>query len=114
MSRNTNGEGSIYQRKDGRSVAAAYVPVVGGGIRRRAVYAKTRAEAGRKLRELVDRAEKNIPVAPAGLTVADHLTEWLAHIKPHVRPSTGAAYEYNIRLYLVPRIGRRKLNQLGV
>ena len=31
MSRNTNGEGSIYQRKDGRWVAAAYVPVVGGG-----------------------------------------------------------------------------------
>jgi integrase len=114
MSRNMNGEGSVYQRKDGRWVAAAYVPVVGGGVRRRAVYAKSRVEARRKLRELVDRAEKNIPVAPAGVTVADHLTEWLAHIKPHVRPSTWAAYEYNIRLYLVPRIGRRKLNQLGV
>lgn len=113
MSRNTNGEGSVYQRKDGRWVAAAYVPVVGGGVRRRAVYATSRVEAGKKLRELVDRAEKNVPIAPAGLTVADHLSEWLAHIKPHVRASTWTAYEHNVRRHIVPRLGRKRLAQLG-
>ncbi|GAA3105347.1 hypothetical protein GCM10010464_80630 [Pseudonocardia yunnanensis] len=73
MSRNINGEGSIYQRKVGRWIAAAYVPVVGGGIRRQPVYAKTRAEASNKLRELVDRAQKNVPMPPPRLTLAAYL-----------------------------------------
>ena len=30
--RNVNGEGSVYQRKDGRWVAAADVPAVGGTV----------------------------------------------------------------------------------
>jgi len=114
VSRNVTGEGSVYQRKDGRWVAAAYVPVVGGGVRRQAVYAKTRAEANTKLRELVERAEKNIPVAPANLTVADFLAEWLAHVKRHVRATTWIAYEGNVRLHLAPRIGKKKLTRLGV
>jgi integrase len=32
--RNANGEGSIWQRKDGRWCAAAYLPVTTGGRRR--------------------------------------------------------------------------------
>ncbi len=67
--RNLNNEGSVYQRKDGRWVAAAYLPIVGAGTKRVHVYAKTLAEANTKLRELLDRAEKNIPVAPASLTI---------------------------------------------
>jgi integrase len=111
--RNLSGEGSVYQRKDGRWVAAAYVPVIGGGVRRRAVYAKTRTEANTKLRELVERAEQNMPVPPANLTVADFLADWLTHIKRHVRASTWTAYEGNVRLHLGPRIGRKKLTRLG-
>jgi hypothetical protein len=112
--RNINGEGSVYQRKDGRWVAAAYVPVIGGGIRRQAVYAKTRAEASKKLRELLDRAEKHMPVAPASLSVASYLDEWLIHVKQHVRATTWVAYEGNVRLHLKPRIGKKKLVRLGV
>ncbi|TWF81877.1 site-specific recombinase XerD [Pseudonocardia hierapolitana] len=112
--RNINGEGSVYQRKDGRWVAAAYVPVVGGSVRRQALYAKTRAEASKKLRELLDRAEKHIPVAPTSLTVAGYLDEWLIHVRQHVRATTWEAYERNVRLYLIPRIGRKKLTRLTV
>jgi integrase len=112
--RNINGEGSVYQRKDGRWVAAAYVPVVGGGVRRQALYAKTRAEASKKLRELLDRAEKHMPVAPASLSVASYLDEWLIHVKQHVRATTWVAYEGNVRLHLKPRIGKKKLVRLGV
>jgi integrase len=112
--RNINGEGSVYQRKDGRWVAAAYVPVVGGGVRRQALYARTRAEASKKLRELLDRAEKHQPVAPTSLTVGAYLDEWLIHVKQHVRSSTWVAYEGNVRLHLKPRIGKKKLVRLGV
>lgn len=113
MTNRANGEGSVYQRKDGRWVAAAYVPVVGGGVRRVYAYGRNRQDANRKLRELVDRAEQNAPVASANLTVAVYLAEWLAHVKQLVRPSTWAGYESNVRLHLVPRIGRKKLARLA-
>lgn len=114
MSRNSNGEGSVYRRKDGRWSAAAYLPDGRGGRRRVFAYGKTRSDARTKLRELIDRAERNIPAVPATLNVADFLTEWLVHIRQHVRPSTYAGYESNIRLHLIPRIGRRKLAKLTV
>jgi integrase len=112
--RNLSGEGSVYQRKDGRWVAAVYLPVVGAGPKRVSVYAKTRAEANPKLRELVDRAEKNIPIATAGLTVESYLAEWLEYVRKHIRPSSYSGYETNVRLHLVPRIGRKKLTRLSV
>jgi integrase len=37
-----------------------------------------------------------------------HFAEWLAHIQRHVRPSTYADYESNVRLHLIPRIGKNK------
>lgn len=77
-------------------------------------YGKTRQEARRKLRELLDKAEKNVPVAPASLTVATFLDEWLVYLKPHVRPSTWVGYETNVRLHVVPRIGKKKLTALSV
>jgi integrase len=112
--RNANGEGSVWQRKNGRWCAAAYLPVVTGGRRRVVAYGKNRQEARTKLRELLDRAERNIPATPANLTVAVYLAEWLTHIRQHVRPSTYAGYESNVRLHLIPRIGKKKLARLTV
>jgi hypothetical protein len=40
MSRNSNGEGSVWQRKDGRWSGAAYVRTHTGKIERRYVYGK--------------------------------------------------------------------------
>jgi integrase len=54
------------------------------------------------------------PHSLASLTVAGYLTEWLAHIQRHVRPSTYVGYETNVRLHLVPRIGKKKLGRLAV
>jgi integrase len=112
MSRNANGEGSVWQRKDGRWCAAAYLPVATGGRRRVVAYGKNRQDARAKLRDLLDRAARNIPATPANLTIAAYLTEWLTHIRHHVRPSTFAGYESNVRLHLIPRIGKKKLARL--
>ena len=86
MSRNANGEGSIWQRKDGRWCAAAYLPVATGGRRRVVAYGHNRQEASAKLRELLDRAERNIPATPANLTVADYLHR-VARPHPPPRPT---------------------------
>jgi len=111
----SNGEGSVYQRSsDGKWVAAAYVPVTTGGRRRVTKYGGTRAEASSKLREVLDKAEKNIPAVSKSPSVAAYLGEWLTHLKPLVRPSTWVGYETNVRLHIVPRIGKKKLTTLSV
>jgi integrase len=40
--------------------------------------------------------------------------EWLAYIRRNVRPSTYVGYETNVRLHLIPRIGKKKLACLAV
>ena len=80
---------------------------------------------GRRLRKVPAGSARQAPRAarPRGaehpgdardLTVAAYLTEWLAHIRRHVRPSTYVGYETNIRLHLIPRIGKKKLARLAV
>jgi integrase len=66
VSARANGEGGVYQRKDGRWCAAAHVPVAGGGTRRVFAYGQTRQDANRKLRDLLDRADKHIPAPRPG------------------------------------------------
>ena len=112
--KNLNGEGSVYQRKDGRWAAAAFVPTEGGKAERVQVYARTRAEASKKLRKLLDSAERQIRATPANLTVAMYFDEWLRHIKAHVRPTSWTAYEANARLHILPRIGQKGLSRLAV
>ncbi|MDQ3988830.1 MAG: site-specific integrase [Actinomycetota bacterium] len=112
--RKHNGEGSVWQRSDGRWSGAAYVPLPGGRIERRYVYGKTEDETWDRVRQMLDNADKGIPTTPAGLTVTMYLEEWLDYIKAHVRPSTYAGYESNIRLHLIPRIGKKLLVKLSV
>jgi integrase len=111
--RAVTGEGTVYQRKDGRWVAAAWVPSVGGKVQRVFTYSSTRTAAKAKLRELTDRADRGILATPQSLTVAVYLAEWLEHVKQHVRSSTWTAYEGNTRLHIVPRIGKKKIALLG-
>ena len=46
------------------------------------------------------------------LTVGEFLATYLTTIRPVVRPSTYRSYEQNIRLYLIPTLGRRRLAKL--
>jgi hypothetical protein len=48
MARRANGEGTIFQRKDGRWVGEAFVLLPNGVRDRRTVYGKTRAESTRR------------------------------------------------------------------
>lgn len=113
MSKRANGDGSIWQRADGRWCAAYYVPKPGGGRVRKYVYGTSRAEVRRKLTEMIRNVDQGVPVPVGSQTVADYLAEWLRHTRPLVRESTYAAYESNVRLHIVPRIGRRKLDKLS-
>ncbi len=58
MSRRANGEGSIYQRKDGRWVASISV----GGTKRKHFFGSTRGEAAKKLAAAIEKQNEGLPV----------------------------------------------------
>jgi hypothetical protein len=111
--RRANGEGSIYRRQDGRWTAACYVPDRSGKRRRRYVYGRSPKAVEEQLVRIRQQVRSGTPVAPAGLTLAEYLTEWLDQVAaPRVRASTLYGYRNSVNRYLIPRLGRRKLGAL--
>ncbi|WP_240140239.1 site-specific integrase [Streptomyces sp. MUM 178J] len=113
--RNPNGAGTITRRKDGRYQAAVYVPQPDGTRARKFAYGKTWAECDAKRRELLDKADKGIPVPTRSAKLSKWLPYWLDNvIKPRRKRTTYAKYEVHIRLYLVPMLGSKRLQSLSV
>ncbi|MDO8616866.1 MAG: tyrosine-type recombinase/integrase [Dehalococcoidia bacterium] len=103
-----NGEGSIYQRKDGRWVAA--VSYERG--RRKTALAPNKADARKRLAELISDAEQGLALAPDP-TLADFLRKWLAESAPRtLRPRTLAGYRSIVERHLIPALGRVRLRKL--
>jgi integrase len=101
------GEGSVYKRKDGTHQAAI-------STRTGRVYV-TRKKA-ESYEAFLARVEKAKAEARKGLdtknTTGEFLTEWLASVKPTIRPKSYESYEGTVRLYLVPAIGTVPLAKL--
>ncbi|MFB7977883.1 hypothetical protein ACFC5F_06710 [Streptomyces vinaceus] len=64
-----NGEGTIYQRKDGRWEAAGYVLAADGSHKRVRVYGTTRKYAADKLAEKIADSNRGLPVATSDSTL---------------------------------------------
>ncbi|MFJ4984376.1 tyrosine-type recombinase/integrase [Streptomyces sp. NPDC088732] len=113
--RNPNGAGTITKRKDGRYQAAVYVLQPDGTRARKFAYGKTWAECDAKRRELLDKVDSGIPVPTRSAKLAEWLPYWLENIvKPRRKLSTYDKYEAHARLYLVPRLGSKRLESLSV
>src|SRR5579875_624647 len=109
-----NGEGTIYQRKDGRWEGAAYVLTTGGTFKRVRVYGRTHDEARKNLTQLIEQSDRGIPIASQSWTVAEYLIYWLEHIvKAERRPKTYQGYESVVRLHLIPGLGKKRLSKLS-
>ncbi|WP_371632506.1 site-specific integrase [Streptomyces sp. NBC_01259] len=108
-----NGEGTIYQRKDGRWEAAGYVLAANGTRKRVRVYGSTRREAADKLAEKIADSNRGLPVATADSTVGDYLAYWLGSVAVHrLRENTHTRYAACVRLHLVPGLGTKKVARL--
>ncbi|MFL3867776.1 tyrosine-type recombinase/integrase [Streptomyces bacillaris] len=108
-----NGEGTIYQRQDGRWEAAGYVLAADGTRKRVRVYGSTRREAADKLAEKSADSNRGLPVATADSTVGDYLTYWLNSVAVHrLRENTHTRYATCIRLHLIPSLGTKKVARL--
>lgn len=113
--RNANGEGTIYQRKDGRYEGALFVQTVSGRRKRVRVYGATRGEAHARLVDAKADANSGVPVPDHAWRLGDYLDYWLENV---VRPTKrSATYEQCRRVaqqHLKPTLGRYQLKELSV
>lgn len=111
--RNANGEGTVYRRKDGRWCIAVFVLQPDGTRKRKYLYGRTRQEVRRKRTELLRKVDRGIPVPTRSPTVAAYLEHWLTTVAARkLRPNTLRSYDTYVRLYLVPGLGKKRLDQL--
>ncbi|MFB7170142.1 tyrosine-type recombinase/integrase [Streptomyces sp. NPDC056254] len=108
-----NGDGTVYQRKDGRWEAAGYVLAAGNTRKRIRVYGTTRTEALAKLTEKIASSNRGVPVPSAQGSVGTYLTYWLEAVAVHqLRENTHTRYTACVNQYLVPGLGKKKLAKL--
>lgn len=106
--RRAKGEGSIYQRSDGRFVAEA---IFNG--EKVFFYGKSKTEVKDKLDEAKDQARDGIYVKATKTTFEEWLNYWLNEIvKPEVKPGTYDYYEYLIRVHITPELGKAQLKEI--
>jgi integrase len=107
---------TIYQGSDGRW--HGWVPVgtrPDGSPDRRQRTGKTKTECEARVRDLEDSvAAGKTPALGRSQTVAEWLTHWCEHIaKPHVSHSTyKSSYAYSVYRWLIPGVGRYRLDAL--
>ena len=111
--RRQRGEGSVSQRKsDGLWRGSVEVGVVNGVRRRKQVYARTQGECIRKVRDLRREVEAG-NVATSSMRLDVWLRQWLTTIVPdQTKPKTLQDYRSKVEQYIIPTIGKHKIDQL--
>lgn len=113
MGKRSNGEGSIFPYKDGWA-GYVWVTTPEGKRTRKWAYGKTREETHEKWLSLHEQSRKG-PVPTKNPALAAFLSRWLEEvIKPNREPTTYVAYEPLVRLYIVPGLGKKRLDKLTV
>ncbi|MER6221550.1 site-specific integrase [Streptomyces sp900105755] len=108
-----NGDGTVYERKDGRWEAAGYVLAPGNTRKRVSVYGTSRKDALAKLTEKIATSNRGVPVVTARGSLAAFLTYWLENVAVHqLRETTHTRYTAVVGQYLIPGLGRKKLAKL--
>ena len=116
MTRRSPGEGTVYQRADGKWVAEVPLPKNHlGRRRRRKRIADTKKEAERICRSLLADIESGRIELDGSVTVADWCETWLAGAaRLTCKERTVAGYKYVLDRYVLPHVGRYQLRQLHV
>lgn len=115
MARRAYGTGSIwYDEKRDRYVGTVELGWTARGTRRRkAVTGKTRRAVQTKIRDLLREADANeAPVVGGKPTVKVWADQWLEITQRKSRPTTWQASASQVRTWIVPTIGHRRLEQL--
>jgi integrase len=108
-SRNGNGEGTIFRRKDGRWVAKVTLP----GCKRRDFYGPTRQVVAQRLTDALRAIRDGVSIPSERITVADFAHRWIEAVSPNLRPRTVELYESILRVHVIPNIGAIRLARLS-
>jgi Phage integrase, N-terminal SAM-like domain len=110
--RRGNGEGGVSRRKDG-SWMARYTVQTPTGRKRKVIYAKSQAEARRKLTEAIADRDRGLTYDAEGLTVEGYLARWLEDsVRGSVKATTYQSYGSLVRNHVCPTLGSTKLSAL--
>jgi integrase len=109
LARRRHGEGSLFQRKDGRYVAQ--VKLDSGKKKQR--YFKSEKEARLALRKMLHEKEQGtLPTGPQQ-TLKVYLDQWLEQVhKPAIRTSTYYMYRTVLDKHIIPALGHIRVQQL--
>lgn len=114
MARNRgNGEGSVYPRKNknGKIIGwrGSYFDLTG---KRSYVSGRTRRDTEARLTKAKADRNAGLVFESGTVSLAKYLKRWLEDIQDTVSPRTWERYEQNVRLHIVPELGRMKLASL--
>lgn len=113
MTKRSNGEGSIY-KTGGRYRAYVWVETPEGRRVRKFVSGSTKEAARRAWVTLKKKADAG-PVSGKSPRLEDFLSTWLTEVvRPSLARHTFATYEGAVRLYIVPGLGKHRLDALTV
>ena len=106
-----HGEGSLFQRKDGRWVAQ----IVLDDGKRIMRYGKTRKEAYEKLQKMQHEQRQGTLVTGHKQTLKQYMEYWLEHVhKPTLKLSTYAAVRVLMKNHILPELGHIQLQKLTI
>ncbi len=115
MGKRGNREGCIWELPDGkwRGAVSLGCDEIGRSIRKW-VMRDTRREVVEAIQDLVARRKANQPIHSTKRTVAMFIADWLRdEVTPNRDVSTLRIYESTCRLYIVPPLGRIRLDHLN-
>lgn len=115
MARTKRGDGSVFQRKDGKWEGRI---VVGyndsGNAKTRSVTAKTKTECKQKLAKLREECGRRSENIKPDMLFGDWIDFWYQNFsKPKLRKSTQSCYEGRIYTHIIPNLGKFPLNKLS-
>jgi integrase len=115
LTRRQRGEGSVFQRSDGRWTASLDLGWRDGKRRRKVVYGKTQREVVKKLADVKKQVAIHGDIPTAGITLEAWLRKWLTEICPtkqRMRPKTLRDYRSWVEQYIIPPIGKVRVDKL--
>lgn len=109
MARRARGEGTIFRRKDGRWQGAVTLGFdTNGKQTRRTVYGKSQ----REVRDKIDQIKRRGAKIESKLSLEAYLGTWLEHKRHQVKPRTAESYDFTIQRYIIPRLGRHRIDRI--
>ena len=114
MAKRKYGDGSVFQRKDGRWEGRLVVGYKENGYAKtKSVTAKTKTECEERLKKLREEVGRRSERIKPDMLFGDWIDFWYQNFsKPKLRPTTQACYEGRIYTHIIPGIGQIPLNKL--